>query len=599
MATRIGIELSPAACRIVEIEGHLPWRRSGGDTRVRSFAILPPSGPEVRAKLASLRRRQAAVVVWGGRSEHRQVMVTAGSYESMRAEAMAALGAAGVPTTRVWADIAPATPPDDRAVRRPVVVSMASASHLAEALQPVREAGIRVRTVTTPAVALGSLGRLRRALAVPGAIESYVALDERVTCIALVRNGVLLAARELPWGFVDEDYAHSQPRSRDDLTARLATAIGGFVAGIGAGPTDVGQVCVCGALPELRSMSALLMERLDVEVEPLDSLFGIDPARLPEPADEFRERGAELRLAWAAAADWPAAINLLRARKRRESKAWLARAAVVAGAAAGLGGSWWVVEHGRLRPVPSAPSIAANTPPRDRAPATKPALRVTGPVMPPAADVTKPPVMVPPLGAVRQPPAVTTPLVAGPKPVVATPPPVAVPKPAVTSPPAAVAKPAVTSPPAAIAKSPVTPRPTAAPPAAVETRVAVVPSPPVVERPPVVVRRPPVAVRPPVLTPAPPAAEEPPVVAPSPERREPAAARMRPGPAPEAAVPFDAVLGTILYSADRQLAIVDNRIVGVGDEVRGARVVEITAGAVMLRDPQGRLRRLALGAGGR
>ncbi len=52
-------------------------------------------------------------------------------------------------------------------------------------------------------------------------------------------------------------------------------------------------------------------------------------------------------------------------------------------------------------------------------------------------------------------------------------------------------------------------------------------------------------------------------------------------------MPFDAVLGTILYSPDRKLAIIDNRIVGVGDEVRGARVIEITAGAVLLRDAQG------------
>ena len=75
--------------------------------------------------------------------------------------------------------------------------------------------------------------------------------------------------------------------------------------------------------------------------------------------------------------------------------------------------------------------------------------------------------------------------------------------------------------------------------------------------------------------------------------------RARPAPPAEAALPFDAVLGTILFSADRRLAIVDNRIVGVGDEVRGARVTEITATSVMLRDAQGRLRRLALGAGGR
>jgi hypothetical protein len=64
MATRIGIELSPAACRIVEIDGALPWRRSRDETRVRSFAVLPPSGPETRAKLESLRWHHAAVSVW-------------------------------------------------------------------------------------------------------------------------------------------------------------------------------------------------------------------------------------------------------------------------------------------------------------------------------------------------------------------------------------------------------------------------------------------------------------------------------------------------------------------------------------------------------
>ena len=97
---------------------------------------------------------------------------------------------------------------------------MASASDLAEALLPLREAGIRLRTVTTPAVALGSLARMRRAISVPDAIESYVALDEQVTCIALVRNGVLLAARDLPWGFIDADYARMAGRDRAKTSRR-------------------------------------------------------------------------------------------------------------------------------------------------------------------------------------------------------------------------------------------------------------------------------------------------------------------------------------------------------------------------------------------
>jgi len=76
-------------------------------------------------------------------------------------------------------------------------------------------------------------------------------------------------------------------------------------------------------------------------------------------------------------------------------------------------------------------------------------------------------------------------------------------------------------------------------------------------------------------------------------------AHARPTSPLEVALPFDAVLGTILYSPDRKLAIVDGRIVGPADEVRGARVVDITPSAVMLRDAQGRLRRLALSTGSR
>jgi hypothetical protein len=583
MGTRVGIELSPTACRIVEVDDGPFWPRHRGETRVRSFAVLPPSGQELRARLESLRRRRAAVVVWGGRSEHRQVMVTAGSYEAMRAEAIASLTAAGLATTGVWTDIAPATPADDRAARRPVVVSMASASEMLDALQPLYEAGLRVRTVTTPAIALSSLARMRQTAGAPGAIDAYIAFDEQVTCIALVRKGVLLAARDLPWGFVDEDYTRREPRSREDMSERLADAISGFVADIGGSPADIGQVCVCGGLPDLRSMAASLMTRLDLEVEPLDSLFGIDAARLPAPADEFRERGAELRLAWAAAADWPPTINLLRARRRLTSRMWLPRAAVIAGAAAGLGGSWWVAERS-LRPPPAR--IAPTAPPRGRPAPVKPPARVT-----PPATINKVPAIAPAPVVVNKAPVVTPPpAVVNKAPAVIPPPAVVSKAPAVIPPPAVVNKaPAATPPPVIVNNAPVvTP-----PPVAVNRAPAMMPPPVTVKRSPVVLPPPPAASRPAAAV-----AEKPAPVAP-PIRSAPAPAPIRPAPPPEVAVPFDAVLGTILYSPDRKLAIVDNRIVGVGDEVRGARVTEITAGAVFLRDAQGKLRRLTLGAGGR
>jgi hypothetical protein len=83
-------------------------------------------------------------------------------------------------------------------------------------------------------------------------------------------------------------------------------------------------------------------------------------------------------------------------------------------------------------------------------------------------------------------------------------------------------------------------------------------------------------------------------IAPIAPPRPAAATRIARAALPESAVPFDAALETILYSADRRLAIIDGVIVGLGDMVKGARVVEITAGAVLLRDPRGRLRRLTL-----
>jgi hypothetical protein len=276
-------------------------------------------------------------------------------------------------------------------------------------------------------------------------------------------------------------------------------------------------------MPELRSMTVPLTEQLDVEVEPLDSLFGVDAAKLPTPVEEFRERGAELRLAWAVAADWPSPINLLRARNRRVSKARLARAAVVTGTAAGLVVGWRVQQSPWWRAAAPAPvRTAAEVRPGGRG---------------------------------------STPAVAG--------------KPAVVPQPAAASNlPGAMSPPAVVANRP-----------------PVVPSPPIVASQPVLVP-------PPVVTPSLVATSHRPGAT-SPVRPLPPRARARTAPPPDRPLPFDAVLGTILYSPNRKLAVVDGRIVGVGDEIRGARIVDITPSTVMLRDAEGRLRRIALGAGDR
>jgi hypothetical protein len=428
MATRIGIELSPDACRIVEIDPAPAWERRRGSTRVRSFTVLPPSGPETDAKLRSLRNRRAAVVVWNAASDHRQILA----------------------------------------------------------------AGIRVRTVMTPAAALSSLARLRREFWTPNALEVFVALEERVTCIALMRNGALIASRDLGWGYVDQSGSGLELRGREDIATRLVDAIGEFVAATGGAPGDIKHICICGGHPELRSVTAPLMEQLDLEFEPLDSLFGIDAAQLPEPVDEFRERSAELRLAWAAAADSPPTINLLRARNRQALKTLLG-AAVLAGVVAALIVGWRVQSRGWRPTAPAVNPLAAATvssTPRREAPAPA----VTGNNLPPVAP--------PPVAQRAEP------------------------------------------------------------------------------RPPSAVVRPPVAAG---------ARETPSTIG-----QEPARLRTRPAPPPQTALPSDAVLGTILFSPDRKLAIIDGRIVGPGDEIRGARVIDITLGTVTLRDDQGRLIKLTM-----
>ena len=374
MGTRVGIELSPLACRLIELEGHPGARGEVPFTRVRSFAVLPRSGPETDRRLASIGRRPVAVVVWGARSDHRQVVVSKGSYETMRAEAIASVGAAGIETSGAVADIAPVPTVVERGARQRVVLALASAHDVSAAIRPLVDRGLRVRSVITPADALLGLARSRQASAMPGGLEAYVALDETATCVALVRDGSLLGARELPWGHQDRSPAQDAGLSLrgDDLAARLVDELTGFLAALGTGSNGVTQVSICGGLPELRTMTVPLMERLDVEVETLDSLFGIDVEQLPEPADEFRDRAAELRLAWAAAADWPGPINLMRHRRRRRTRVALARAAVVAGVSAGWGLGWEIEQSEWWQSTAPQPVARRSGPPAAR-PVQRPA----------------------------------------------------------------------------------------------------------------------------------------------------------------------------------------------------------------------------------
>lgn len=530
MSARIGIELAPSVCRIVELDAPLGRARHGvALPRVRSFSVIPSSDRAVLEVFRSLGRRRASVIVWDAPSDHRQVVVTDGSYERMRAEALTALRGVGAPLRGRLSDITPASPPIP-GTRRAVLLATADGSAFDRALAPLAAAGIRIDTALTPAAALLSLARLRRTIDGSGPAtgdEAFVAIEESVGCVALIRGGSMLAARMLPWGFVDESSGRGLLRSRQEIATRLAGDLAEFVSAARLDSGGLSLISVCGPLPDLRSMAALLVERLDIEVEPLDTLFGIDPSRVPTGTDHLTDRIAELRLAWAAAADARPALDLFRVRHNRTARKYLSRAAIAAGLVAGLGGGWIVQK--RWQPVAL----------RSRAPAALPQAAEQAAVPQPTFTPERP-----------------------------APPPIAV---------ASFSGAA----PLTIATEP-TPSPSTA--AAVLT-APLMPALPENEPPPA--SRPTPVQEPPRSAPADsglaPTAEAPPPPKPPPP------ARPRP---PEVALPFDASLQTILFGPERRLAIVDGRIVGEGDEIKGARVVEITQNAVLLRDGQGRLRRL-------
>jgi hypothetical protein len=452
MTSRIGIELSPVSCRIVEVAD---GANRADRPRIVTSEVVAASGAETRAALAALRGRSAAVVIWNPRNDHRQVMVPVGQYESMRVEALRSLSAAGVRTHGMWTDIAPAGLPQhqrDGQLRRPVIVTMAPADEIKSALGPLIDAGIRVRTVVTPGAALGSVAWRRHLAGESAALAAYVALETTTTCMALARNGLLLAVRDLPWGY-REDGGHA--RSRDEIAGRLGEELAELFAAVaGAGGGTVGQLCICGGYDELTRMTAPLMERLDVVVETLD--------------------GNALTLACAAAECVPAPINLLRARRRSESRMVLAYSAVGAGLVAGIALGITLTRSPQWR------EIGRRREPRTSARAEIPSIRLLESIA----------------GTSGFPLAGSN----------------------------AESAPAPSAEPAPTAHESNTPMPA------------------------------------------------------------------------DPVLPLDADLRLILYAPGRRLAIINGRILALGDLVGAARIIDITTEAVLLRDPQGQTRKLVLGA---
>ena len=311
MASRTGIELLPHTCRIVEVASRA--RLFGGSSteapRVRAFREIPRSSADPDALTAELRQtlkgleRRASVAVWGLRSSHQTLLLPPAAPADL--EAVARREARRVPGGL------PAPPLADAIVagalrdgRRETGYAAVSAEELRARLLPLTEAGVKIESVTTPALAHASLVRQRRAL-LPDAVVAVLSVNAEATAITVVHGNVVLFARELPWGDRTEAPGSDQDgAARAVFASRIAAELRRSLVYVRQSQkADVSRLLVCGDLFDLRSLTGPLINELALDVETLDVGDDLDVSKLPEPSDSFRSRLGAWRTALALAAD--------------------------------------------------------------------------------------------------------------------------------------------------------------------------------------------------------------------------------------------------------------------------------------------------------
>lgn len=269
--------------------------------------------------------------------------------------------------------------PDGATPRDPGAVS---------ALAPLIAAGFKVERVVTPCNALGALSRLK---SVRGdEATCWVAINTGSVAIVVIRPGQQLYARAFGWNStVGSSGSQARLLQRYSLVAFLAPEVKRAMAAAQAAECPVRAVVTCGNLPDLRSMTMPLIEELDVEVETLDSLDGLEVN--PPPTERLMEIAAAIRLACAGAI-------ARRSRPWDDSKrvaahrtAVLIRMAAVVAILAALGGGYYGLERWRISPRIAAPPVVVRGPePASPHPAPQPPPKAAEP-----APVTSRPVQIP------------------------------------------------------------------------------------------------------------------------------------------------------------------------------------------------------------
>ena len=329
MANRVGIELLPYVCRIVEVRERagLLGRSRGriGDTRVRTFREIPyaPNSPgKLTADLRQIFRgrgavgRRARVAIWGLQSSHRGLLLPPASAGDL--QALARRDVRADEGSQAAAANASAFTSDGIVVgqireggRREVGYVSANPDEVTVRLQPLRDAGFEIEGAVTPALAHAALVRQRWPTS-PDQVTAVLAVNTRATALTVLRGTVVLFSRELPWGSETQRPEQADPVvDTSTMTGKLASELKRSLVYVKQNrQVDVSHVLVCGDTPGLRALTGPLMRELNVEVETLDGFEGLDVASLPEPAAEFRRKVAGLRPALGIASEAALPVDL-------------------------------------------------------------------------------------------------------------------------------------------------------------------------------------------------------------------------------------------------------------------------------------------------
>ena len=340
VGSRTGVEIGGNSCTLVAVSPGL----SGA--RVEAFRVLrypPRDSAQFERELKQLIRdgvfpRVARVVVWPNRSAEGRFTLNPGSRSILRAtvdHASSAMPGLAGWINRALVGVSVITQPPNGSAD--VLFAAADRAEVRSFMRPFRLAGFVVESLTTPGLALAAVARARRAESSESG-TAYLELHPEQGMLAIVARGTLISSRHLHWQY---------PEDPDDPRARLPQLYT-FVSRVGP---EIGHACdavrqehgigidrivMCGTLANLRSLAGPLAAELDLQVEVLDSLEAIDPDGIPEPRKTFCDAAASLYPAFAVAVEegavnlWPREGSLVRVPKPVAGASALATSAAAA-----------------------------------------------------------------------------------------------------------------------------------------------------------------------------------------------------------------------------------------------------------------------------